>query len=87
MGRLSWLVIGLCHLHHSIVGSAEVLVAVFARQGVTLSGYGVFLAWATAGNIVGGVFFVGLLKYSHIMRVGEGKAPVHLEDMPGGERK
>ena len=56
-----WLItsaIGLCHLHHAIVGSVEVLTAVFARLGVSVANYGVFLACATLGNIAGGVFFV-----------------------------
>lgn len=85
-----WLIasaIGLCHLPHAIVGTAEVLASVFARQGVTLGGYGFFLLWATMGNIAGGVFFVALLKYSHVIRGGREKAPIHLEDPPNEKRK
>lgn len=77
-----WLItsaIGLCHLHHSIVGTAEVLAGVFSRHAVPLAGYGFFLLWATVGNIAGGVFFVALLKYSHVIRGGHEPVPVELE--------
>ncbi|MFI4850417.1 MAG: formate/nitrite transporter family protein [Gimesia chilikensis] len=58
-------VIGLGHLHHCIVGSVEVLAGVFADPGTTLADYGHFLLWTTAGNALGGVIFVSLLKYGH----------------------
>ncbi len=58
--------IGLAHLHHSVVGSAEVLAGVFSGQGATLADFGKFLFWATLGNILGGVFFVALIKFGHI---------------------
>lgn len=77
-----WLItsaIGLCHLHHAIVGSVEVLTALFARHGVTAGNYGVFLACTTLGNIAGGVFFVALLKYSHVIRGGREREPVQIE--------
>lgn len=66
---LVWLVttaIGLAGLHHSIMGSVEVLAAVFASQGVSPREYGHFLLWTTLGNAVGGVFFVALVKYSYV---------------------
>jgi formate-nitrite transporter family protein len=78
-----WLItssIGLCHLHHAVVGSVEVLTAVFAHCGVTLGNYGFFLCWATLGNIGGGVFFVAVLKYSHAIRGGREPGPIHLEN-------
>lgn len=68
---LVWLVttaIGLANLHHSIVGTVEVLAAVFAQQGVTLADFGHFLFWATIGNAVGGLVFVALIKYGHASR-------------------
>ena len=77
-----WLItsaIGLSQLHHAIAGTTEVLAAVFARQGVGFSAYGHFLVWTTAGNTVGGVVFVALLKYSHVVRGGQTPAPIHLE--------
>lgn len=58
--------IGIAHLHHSVVGSAEVLAGVFSGQGATLADFGKFLLWATLGNILGGVFFVALIKFGHI---------------------
>jgi len=64
-----WLVtfaIGFAHLHHSIVGSAEVLAGVFSGQGATIADFGRFLGGATLGNMLGGIFFVALIKYGHI---------------------
>jgi formate/nitrite transporter FocA (FNT family) len=58
--------IGLCHLHHAVVGTAEVLAGVFSGQGATAADFGKFLLWATLGNILGGVFFVALIKFGHI---------------------
>jgi formate/nitrite transporter FocA (FNT family) len=73
---LVWLIttgIGLAHLHHSIVGTVEVLAAVFATQGVTLAEFGHFLLWATLGNAIGGLVFVALIKYGHASQeAGEG---------------
>jgi formate-nitrite transporter family protein len=71
---LVWIVttsIGLAHLHHSIVGTVEVLAAVFARQGVSFADYGHFILWTTLGNAVGGLVFVALIKYGHASRGGE----------------
>ncbi len=64
------LVIGLAHLPHSIAGSVEVLLGVFAGQGVSLPQFGSFLVWSTVGNVVGGTVFVALLKYGHGIRGG-----------------
>jgi formate/nitrite transporter FocA (FNT family) len=53
---LVWLVtasIGFLHLHHSIVGSAEVLSGVFSGQGAMFADFVRFLAIATPGNMVG----------------------------------
>jgi formate/nitrite transporter FocA (FNT family) len=74
-----WLVTtgsGLAHLHHSIVGTVEVLAAVFAGQGVTLAEFGHFLLWATLGNAIGGLVFVALIKYGHASRQSQEGAPV-----------
>jgi formate/nitrite transporter FocA (FNT family) len=59
-------VIGFAHLQHPIVGSVEVLAAVFSRQGVTMDDYGRFLLWSTIGSALGGVVFVALVKFSHV---------------------
>ena len=64
-----WLVttgIGLAHLHHSIAGTVEVLAGVFSGQGAGMLDFAGFLLWATIGNAVGGVVFVGLIKYGYV---------------------
>ena len=55
--------IGLGPLHHVVLGSVELLTAVFAGTGVSWSQCLYVLAWAAIGNIVGGAVFVGLLNY------------------------
>lgn len=64
------LVIGLAHLPHSIAGSVEVLLGLFADQGISVAQFGSFLLWSTVGNVVGGSVFVALLKYGHGIRGG-----------------
>ena len=64
-------VIGFGPFHHSILGTTEVLTAIFLGQGVTFGDYGHFILWTTTGNIVGGSVFVGLLNYGHIALAGE----------------
>jgi formate/nitrite transporter FocA (FNT family) len=71
-----WLItsiIGLAELHHCIAGSIEVLAALFSNTIVSFQVFGHFLLWATTGNIIGGVFFVALLKYSHVKKSESGK--------------
>jgi formate/nitrite transporter FocA (FNT family) len=66
-----WLItfgMGVVGLHHCIVGTVEVLTAVFSRTGTTMGQYGFFLFWTTIGNAVGGVALVAILKYSHAVR-------------------
>ena len=66
-----WLItstIGLAELHHCIAGSIEVLTALFSSTVVGLKEFFHFLFWASIGNIIGGVFFVALLKYSHVRK-------------------
>lgn len=68
-----WIVtaaIGLLHLPHSIAGNVEVLFGVFLSPMVSVTDYAAFLVLATIGNAIGGVVFVGLLKYSHVVRGG-----------------
>ncbi|MCA9514363.1 MAG: formate/nitrite transporter family protein, partial [Myxococcales bacterium] len=60
--------IGLGHLHHCIVGACEVFTALIAGADVTVSEAARFLGWATLGNAVGGVLFVGVVKYGHASR-------------------
>lgn len=61
-------------LHHSIAGSVEVLMGVFAAE-VPVTSYLRFLALATVGNAVGGIVFVAVLKFSHIARSGAAGQP------------
>jgi formate/nitrite transporter FocA (FNT family) len=82
---LVWLVttsIGLAGLHHSIVGTVEVLAGIFANQGITLLDYGHFILWATLGNAVGGLVFVALVKYGHATRQGQEPAEINLDESP-----
>ncbi len=63
-----WLVtatIGVGHLHHSIVGSVEVLAGVFTSSETSWGDFGHFLLWATLGNAIGGPVFLALLKHTH----------------------
>ncbi len=63
-----WLVtatIGFTGLHHSIVGSGEILTALFAGGAPSWAGFGRFLLLSTAGNAVGGTVFVAIIKYAH----------------------
>ncbi|WP_144900810.1 formate/nitrite transporter family protein [Halobellus captivus] len=71
-------VIGFGPFHHSILGTTEVLSAMFLGQGVAVGEFGHFLLWTTSGNIVGGSVFVGLLNYGHIALAGE-KQDVELD--------
>jgi formate/nitrite transporter FocA (FNT family) len=69
-----WMVtaaIGLGHLHHAVLGTVEVLAGVFVSRGADMGDFGHFLLWTTLGNIIGGSFFVGLLKYAHARPVEE----------------
>lgn len=63
-----WMVtttIGLGHLHHSIVGTVEVLAGVFTSDAITWSDFGHFVLWATLGNAIGGPVFLAILKHTH----------------------
>lgn len=64
-------VIGSGPFHHSILGTTEILSAMFLSEGVTLGEYGHFILWTTSGNIVGGTVFVGLLNYGHVALAGK----------------
>lgn len=86
---LVWLIttaIGLAHLHHSIVGTVEVLAALFAGQGVTWLDYGYFALWATLGNAIGGLVFVALIKYGHAIQRGAEPEEVDLDEAGEAEK-
>ena len=77
-----WLItsaIGFSHLHHSIAGTIEVLVGYFSNQGITLVDFGHFLLWTTLGNSLGGVVFVAVIKYSHVIRSNPPSKDVKIE--------
>lgn len=59
-------IIGIGGLHHSIVGSVEVLCGLMVSDAITIYDYLRFLAFAVLGNIIGGAFFVSTLKYSQL---------------------
>lgn len=54
--------IGFLGLHHSIVGNIEVFAALMYGSYVTIADYLLFLFVVLAGNTVGGVVFVAVLK-------------------------
>lgn len=58
--------IGMGGLHHCIVGSIEVFSGFLVSDEIGWSEYFKFQSAATIGNIIGGVVFVALLKFSHI---------------------
>jgi formate/nitrite transporter FocA (FNT family) len=65
--------IGLGGLHHSIVGTSELLVAGMTGAAIGLSEAFVTIGLAVLGNLVGGALFVAVLNYGHIrqtQRVG-----------------
>ena len=55
--------IGLGGLHHSIVGSIEMFVGLLIDPTITLTDYLSVEGISILGNAIGGVFFVGILKY------------------------
>ncbi len=66
-----WIVtatIGILHLPHPIAGNVEVLFGLFTSPSISLTDYISFLSLATIGNAIGGAVFVGLMKYSQIVR-------------------
>lgn len=59
-------VIGIGSLHHSIVGSIEVFTGFILSKAITGFDYLNNQLWSTLGNIIGGVVFVALMKFSHV---------------------
>ena len=64
-------VIGFAPFHHCILGTTEVLAAMFLGYPVSPGAFVGFLLPTTVGNVVGGAVFVGLLNYGHIALAGE----------------
>lgn len=65
--------IGFGHLPHCVAGNIEVIAGMLAGADITLVRWAQFLALTTVGNVVGGVVFVALLNYSHIVWGTEGE--------------
>jgi formate/nitrite transporter FocA (FNT family) len=85
MGRVFfvWLctaVIAFAHFPHSIAGTVEILMGLFANPAISLLDFGRFLLLATVGNAIGGTVFIALLRYSHVMRSGRESDPTDTED-------
>ncbi len=59
-------VIGYLGLHHSIVGNIELFAGFISSDKITFGMYIKTLLLASFGNLIGGVFFVALLKFSHV---------------------
>ncbi|MFT4847725.1 MAG: formate/nitrite transporter FocA (FNT family) [Sediminicola sp.] len=55
--------IGIGGLHHSIVGSIEVFSGLLIDPNIGITDYLCFEAVSILGNAIGGVFFVGIIKY------------------------
>lgn len=55
--------IGIGGLHHSIVGSIEVFSGLLIDPTIGIMDYLSFEAVSILGNVLGGVFFVGIMKY------------------------
>jgi formate/nitrite transporter FocA (FNT family) len=70
--------IGLAGLAHSIVGNIEASVGLI-NGDISFLQYLNFLLPVTLGNIIGGVFFVAVLKYSHTTLSGK-ETEVNIED-------
>jgi formate-nitrite transporter family protein len=65
-----WLIgltIGLGRLHHAITGSLEVMAGMLAGASIIFADFGYFLMWTTFGNIIGGVIFAVLIRFSVLM--------------------
>ncbi len=62
-------IIGLCGLHHSIAGSAEIFTGYFFTNAIGLESVVVTIFVMLCGNLVGGAVFVALLNYTHIRQL------------------
>jgi formate/nitrite transporter FocA (FNT family) len=60
--------IGLGGLHHSIAGTAEVIVGVLVGDEIGVGASARFVGLALVGNLIGGSVFVAALNYAHIRR-------------------
>jgi formate-nitrite transporter family protein len=81
-----WLIgttIGLGRLHHAITGSLEVLAGMLAGASIIFADFGYFLMWTTFGNIIGGVIFAVLIRFSVLMSSARHPEKGHGRDRSG----
>ena len=64
--------IGMGHLPHCVAGNIEIIAGMLAGADITVLQWAQFLTITTVGNVVGGVVFVSLLNYSHVVWGTEG---------------
>lgn len=76
--------IGFGPFRHAILGTTEVLGAMFLGTGVTLVEFSRFLVATTVGNAVGGSVFVAGLNYGHVALVGD-DAQLDVDDGESGD--
>jgi formate/nitrite transporter FocA (FNT family) len=57
-------VIGFGKFHHCIVGTVELVCGAIHSPDANMAVYGSTLFFSVMGNIIGGAFFVAVLKYS-----------------------
>jgi formate/nitrite transporter FocA (FNT family) len=60
--------IGVGHLPHIIATNGEIVVGMLAGADVSIVEWLRFVVLTTIGNVIGGVVFVALLNYSHVVR-------------------
>jgi formate/nitrite transporter FocA (FNT family) len=72
--------IGFGHLPHCVAGNIEVIAGMLAGANITIIAWAQFLTLTTLGNIVGGVLFVTLLNYSHVVWGTPGDAVFETEE-------
>ncbi len=65
------IIIGFAHLHHCVVGSVEVLSALWVNPEIGWADYFAFLGPSVLGNILGGAFFVAILKFAIARQEGK----------------
>ena len=77
-------VIGFGHLPHCVAGNIEVVAGMLAGADITVGQWAQFLAITTVGNAIGGVVFVTLIKYGHVVRGYEEQQVDDIEPHTGG---
>jgi formate/nitrite transporter FocA (FNT family) len=77
-------VIGFGHLPHCVAGNIEVVAGMLAGADITVVQWARFLTITTVGNAVGGVVFVTLIKYGHVVRGYEEQDVESIEPHTGG---